>query len=75
MVGFDDALASAHVGAVVVPLDFKNWPELPFASLVPVPLAPPYIKSPPVVIGLRESKASVLVDLLVPPFITGNGFG
>ncbi len=40
-----------HVGASVVPADVSACPAVPLASRVPVPEAPPYIISPPVVIG------------------------
>jgi len=57
----------AQVGAKVVPALVKTCPEVPFARRVPVPEAPPYTKSPPVVRGDKASKAAAFVVAPVPP--------
>ena len=46
-------------------------PLFPFAKRVPVPLAPPYIRSPEVVIGDNASNPADFVVAPVPPFTTG----
>ena len=49
----------SHVGASVPPADVRIWPTVPFDNLVPAPETPPYIRSPPVVIGETSSKMLV----------------